>query len=1811
MFKSTKVKIITIILGFFMFFGFIQEKATAATEPGELLGSGTSYDPYKIQNDEDLNAFVKIVNNGKKDVCAVLLSDITVNSNLLNRFETTNIRDFELWTPINNFTGVFDGNGYSISGLLYRTTTSECGMFVNLSGCVKNLTIDDSYFICQYTDIKKNIGGICNVLETNGRLLNCHFNGTIDIDQGTSEKHNVGGIVGYNKGLITDCSVSGNIKSCVYADKFGVGGIAGRNLGTISFCHNTATISNSYVTTSYSDSTKYSITGGIVGYSENGNVTDCYNDGTISGYGFIGGIVGMSKGVTLERCYNTGTVKEYGSSNAYVHAGGILGNASGGTNLPNVIKNCYNTGNVQIRDTYNVSYPNFRACGILGSFNTNYSATLEIKYCFNYGTISGHSSYTILPIADRNITNCYYLASSREHSDGIANTTPYLSSDFNKSSVTGYKVINYLNVDGNEGIWKSGTNYPELISSAPKVASIAVTKEPANKVYITGEYFDPTGMLITATYSDGSTVPVINYTIVGINEPLPSKRGAHNIQITYENVRTDLTIQLNPLAEGAEFNATIRGDYKYGLKAGDITVTIADNQHIKAVGTGYGSTYGIYNNNELVAEDTVLSTNKSYSIRYNFKPDDKYTMNAYPDYRNFILNCAKTGNIVCTFNFPHYREEDGTFSALFRLPAIPGTEIDVDTVNFNLNGYTKDSKVTGITMSSDNANIILNAGGYSESSYIIKNESTPILSSSAKFAEFTDYFLHVKFTINDGYNLPEDFWNEGELIKEKFKLNGIEDAIVTEATMSGSGYNVIFKLPQLGTPSPVGKINLTLNNYIAGRKFSELTLSRSNNVKVGSNEYYMEFGLYSGDLYSAWYLGEAVLAVNDQYNFSYRMNIAPGYDASELVKEDITLSTPYGDCTATLCEWSDAFKQYWVTFELPRITNIPISTVEVSDILKPAVGVMPDNSVSVNGTGVTYDTEGTYWGRWDSVNFNPYYSDGATEVDSVVFRDDETYIFQINLMADTGYEFNASTKFYFEGTELSDDFDDLSMSFAVVNPSDSKNAIIHINMNDITHVHAAAAEWNYNETHHWHNCTVPGCDASSNSELPDYASHTFVDGKCTCGLHLHNWSSEWSYNETHHWHDCVAGSCTVMENNEKSGYAAHRFVSGKCACGVEKVITSIEISGITAPVTGATPVNSAILDKIGVKVDEDATFWVRFDSTTGKTTDTYKDGSSVHNTPFRSGEIYMLQVAIEPKTGFSITAKTKIIYNGNELSGLNEINPTKSYAMIAPDNSMAIAGICLKPLKEYKLSVTNGKATVENGSTRTKAIPGTSLTMTANEAPSGKIFDKWVITGYTNEYVYSSSYTFIMPSGDVNAVATYKDITGYTVSFHANGGTGTINDVKGITGKYTLPSNSFTAPTGKHFKCWSINGVEKNPGDKVTLTANVTIKAVWDSCNAKKIAKINPTCLNKGKKAYYYCEVCKTYYEDSKCSKVIENIDKWGKIKATGHTFVWVTEKPAKSDKDGSKHEECSTCNYKKESVIVPATGAPVLPDVITPIVVPNTAPIITPTPDFVPTLSLGSDNIWYSYINGVLDLNYTGLSQLGDNWWMVVNGTIDFNYTSLVFFDNDWWFVRNGLVEFTYNGLAFINDNWWYVVNGRIDFGYNGLAFVNDNWWYVSSGRIDFNYTGLIYFSDSWWFVQNGCVNFSYYGLAFINDNWWYVVNGRIDFTYCGLFDYNDESWYVQCGKIDFTYKNVYFFNDTWWYIEDGKINFNYNGLAFANEKWWYVEKGIITFTYNGPASVLGKNWYVQRSEIDFTFSGKVTINGVKYTVKNGEIIS
>ena len=93
------------------------------------------------------------------------------------------------------------------------------------------------------------------------------------------------------------------------------------------------------------------------------------------------------------------------------------------------------------------------------------------------------------------------------------------------------------------------------------------------------------------------------------------------------------------------------------------------------------------------------------------------------------------------------------------------------------------------------------------------------------------------------------------------------------------------------------------------------------------------------------------------------------------------------------------------------------------------------------------------------------------------------------------------------------------------------------------------------------------------------------------------------------------------------------------------------------------------------------------------------------------------------------------------------------------------------------------------------------------------------------EYLYCNYYD---ENGYAVFTATPKNPITYTVTYHANGGSGTMaNETFEAGTKLFLPECTFTPPGGKVFKCWSIDGIEKNAGSKITVNKNLQVLAIW------------------------------------------------------------------------------------------------------------------------------------------------------------------------------------------------------------------------------------------------------------------------------------------------------------------------------------------------------------------------------------------------
>ena len=209
--------------------------AWAEITPKQPSGEGTADSPYQIGTAAELYWFAALVNGTLTDITrntsayAVLVSDITVNENLLSSKlnENGDLREnetVECWTPIgwlndysNNrtmYSGTFDGQGHSISGLYFKRPTESYASFcVRMEeGTIKNIAIIDSYFEGSIS------GGICGYAYISVNLINCLFSGAV------KSTDYAGGICGasYSNIAVSDCFSNGKILS-----DSSVGGICG------------------------------------------------------------------------------------------------------------------------------------------------------------------------------------------------------------------------------------------------------------------------------------------------------------------------------------------------------------------------------------------------------------------------------------------------------------------------------------------------------------------------------------------------------------------------------------------------------------------------------------------------------------------------------------------------------------------------------------------------------------------------------------------------------------------------------------------------------------------------------------------------------------------------------------------------------------------------------------------------------------------------------------------------------------------------------------------------------------------------------------------------------------------------------------------------------------------------------------------------------------------------------------------------------------------------------------------------------------------------------------------------------------------------------------------------------------------------------------------------------------------------------------------------------------------------------------------------------------------------------------------------
>ncbi|MCK4597481.1 hypothetical protein KAU04_05550, partial [bacterium] len=246
-------------------------------------GSGTSIDPYQVS------------------ILDHLLWISTNSSSWGSYFEQTANIDASAtsgwnggagFSPIGNsstkFSGSYDGNGYTISGLYINRSTNCIGLF----GYTNGATIQDLGVTNVNIVGNGQVGGLVG-WNSNSTVSNCYTTGSV-----TGNDWAVGGLVGLNYGsnIVQYCY---SLCSATSVGNQQVGGLVGRNGwltgNTVSNCYSRGAVTGGY----------YS--GGLIGTNNGGNeVTNCYSTGSVIGtdggggdnVGFTGGNSG-----TVNNCF--------------------------------------------------------------------------------------------------------------------------------------------------------------------------------------------------------------------------------------------------------------------------------------------------------------------------------------------------------------------------------------------------------------------------------------------------------------------------------------------------------------------------------------------------------------------------------------------------------------------------------------------------------------------------------------------------------------------------------------------------------------------------------------------------------------------------------------------------------------------------------------------------------------------------------------------------------------------------------------------------------------------------------------------------------------------------------------------------------------------------------------------------------------------------------------------------------------------------------------------------------------------------------------------------------------------------------------------------------------------------------------------------------------------------------------------------------------------------------------------------------------------------------------------------------------------
>ena len=634
------------------------------------------------------------------------------------------------------------------------------------------------------------------------------------------------------------------------------------------------------------------------------------------------------------------------------------------------------------------------------------------------------------------------------------------------------------------------------------------------------------------------------------------------------------------------------------------------------------------------------------------------------------------------------------------------------------------------------------------------------------------------------------------------------------------------------------------------------------------------------------------------------------------------------------------------------------------------------------------------------------------------------------------------------------------------------------------------------------------------------------------------------------------------------------------------------------------------------------------------------------------GENYPNRYFLEAYPGAKTGTYTFLFFpNGYDEGDIETVGAVKAQKdKIFAECTVEFTDKDIEPVQKHQVIVGNGTGSGEYAA-------GDIVTITAAGAAQGMAFDRWAgntaLDFTENTDSHSATAVFIMPDGDVEINAEYKDISAPT------------GEITVSTNKWNVFCNAVTF--GKFFKERQEVGIHADDLglgiDKVFYLISEEAKTLEEVQNIQAsdwTAYEQRFAIDPDKKCIVYVKITdkggntaylstdglvfdgsspviggvkhnETYggsvqftvnddnldyveidgvlagrenggytVTDVEGAHTITAVDKAGNRTQVSVTIVHATQPTTESTTEAPKPTESTTEAPKPTQKPTEAPTEVTKPtekptEVTKPTEKPTEAPTQKPETDekVIYEMRQDADGNWHYYANDTIAADYCGMAVNEYGWWYIKNGDVDFTYTGMACNEYGWWYFNNGQLDTTFYGLANNEYGTWFYTDGQLNFGFTGMIIPDDEWLYVQNGQVLTDYTGMALNDYGWWYFKNGRIDFAYIGMAANEYGWWYFNNGQIDFGYNGFAANEYGTWLFTNGILNTGFTGMTLNGGTWVYVTDGYISDTYTGMALNEYGWWYFNNGTLDFNYTGMALNEYGWWYFKNGQLDLGFTG------------------